>query len=346
MLTTTLDGLWALQVLSGIEVLAPEMGLRPHLPSVEPKRLALQHPVAAELLAAGVIDESGALDSTVLEWLTVLSRRDIGLLMYFRIPDDDDEPPRVLLARFAQWWVAMERSADIVRISGAGIASNEGAANSALNAQIERLCGTNTPAALRPVTLDAEAMRSAATSLEDLRRFFSRQGLEPDQLHMLELAADPARSAQASIVAIQAGVDTGRPTRTFIEQGGVTIIDTPEGRLVVEQVCTARQAMDDPGPGDQESHRFCDQPFGATPAGRSGMVFISKSCLVERYRVNVSIGIVTNPWTASSNSRGTRADRLGRSALRSLPKPRFGIGNITHLRYGRTTQNSAWWRLA
>ena len=120
------------------------MGLRPHLPSVEPKRLALQHPVAAELLAAGVIDESGALDSTVLEWLTVLSRRDIGLLMYFRIPDDD-EPPRVLLARFAQWWVAMERSADIVRISGAGIASNEGAANSALNAQIERLCGTNTP---------------------------------------------------------------------------------------------------------------------------------------------------------------------------------------------------------
>jgi hypothetical protein len=237
-LTTTLDGLWALQVLSGIEVLAPEMGLRPHLPSVEPKRLALQHPVAAELLAAGVIDESGAVDSTVLEWLTVVSRRDIGLLMYFRIPDDD-EPPRVLLARFAQWWVAMERSADIVRISGAGIASNEGTANSALNAQIERLCGTNTPAALRPVTLDAEAMRGAATSLEDVRRFLNRQGLEPDRLHMLELAADPARSAQASIVAIQAGVDTGRPTRTFIEQGGVTIIDTPEGRLVAEQVCTA-----------------------------------------------------------------------------------------------------------
>ncbi|MEB3980896.1 ESX secretion-associated protein EspG [Mycobacterium sp. 663a-19] len=238
MLTTTLDGLWALQVLSGIEVLAPELGLRPHLPSVEPKTMALQHPVAAELLAAGVIDESGAVDSTVLEWLTVLGRRDIGLIMYFRIPDDDD-PPRVVLARFAQWWVALERSADIVRISGAGIASNEGSASSALNAQIERLCGGNTPATLRPVTLDAEAMRAAAASLEDVRGFFRRQGLEPDQLHMLELAADPARSAQASIVAIQAGVDTGRPTRTFIEQSGVTIIDTPEGRLVVEQVSTA-----------------------------------------------------------------------------------------------------------
>ncbi|HSS26107.1 MAG TPA: ESX secretion-associated protein EspG, partial [Mycobacterium sp.] len=145
----------------------------------------------------------------------------------------------VLLARFAQWWVAVERSADLVRISGAATASNEGTASSAVNVQIERLCGTNTPAALRPVTLDADAMRGAATSQESLHAFLTRHGLEPDQLHMLKLATDPVRSAQASIVAIQSGVDTGRPTRTYIEQGAVTIIDTPEGRLVVEQVCTA-----------------------------------------------------------------------------------------------------------
>ena len=36
-LTTTLDGLWVLQVLSGIESLAPELGLRPVLPSAEPR---------------------------------------------------------------------------------------------------------------------------------------------------------------------------------------------------------------------------------------------------------------------------------------------------------------------
>jgi EspG family len=237
-LTTTLDGLWALQVLTGIEVLAPEMGLRPHLPSVEPKRQALEHPVMAELRAAGVVDESGAVDSTVLEWLTVLSRRDIGLLMHFRMPDDD-EPPRVLLARFAQWWVAMERSGDLVRISGAGTASNEGTASAALNAQIERLCGANAPAALRPVTLDADGMRAAATDEESLHRFLGRQGLETDQLQLMEVATDPGRSAQASIVAIQSGVDNGRPTRTHIDQGAVTIIDTPEGRLVAEHVASA-----------------------------------------------------------------------------------------------------------
>ena len=42
MLTTTLDGLWVLQVLSGIEVLAPELGLRPILPSLETAQLALE----------------------------------------------------------------------------------------------------------------------------------------------------------------------------------------------------------------------------------------------------------------------------------------------------------------
>lgn len=234
MLTTTLDGLWVLQVLTGIEVLAPEMGLRPHLPSVEPKRLALEHPVTADLRAAGVVDESNAVDRTVVEWLTVLSRRDIGLLILFRMPGDE-KPTRVLLTRFAQWWVVMERSADLVRITAAGTAATEGTANAALDAQIERLCGSNRPASLRPVTLDEDAMRGAAAE-QSLHTFLNNQGLQPDQVRLLELAADPARSAQASIVALQSGVDTGQPTRTHIEQGAVTIVDTPEGRLVADHV--------------------------------------------------------------------------------------------------------------
>lgn len=233
MLTTTVDGLWALQVLTGIEVLAPELGLRPHLPSVEPKRLALGHPVTAELRAVGVIDASDTVDSTVVEWLTVLSRRDIALLMQFGTPGSD-EAARVLLARFAQWWVAIERSADLVRISGAGTAGSEGTASAALSAQIERLCGTKAPAALRPVTVDADAMQSVATSRQALHRFLDSQGLEADQVQTLALATDPKRSAQASIVAIQSGVETGRPTRAHVEPSVVTIIDTPQGRLVAE----------------------------------------------------------------------------------------------------------------
>jgi EspG family len=237
-LTTTLDGLWALQVLTGIESLAPELGLRPHLPSVESKQLALEHPVTAELRAAGVINESNAVDSIVLEWLTVLSRRDIALFIQIRTPGEG-EPARVLLARFAQWWVAMERSASLVRISGAGTASAEGAASGVINAQIDRLCGEDIPARLRPVTLDAEVMRAASTSPESLSMFLADQRLEADQIRTLTLAADPCRSAQASIVAIQSGVATAQSRRTHIEQTAVTIIDTPDGRLVAENVISS-----------------------------------------------------------------------------------------------------------
>jgi hypothetical protein len=238
-------------VLTGIEVLAPEMGLRPHLPSVEPKHQALAHPVTAELRAAGVIDETDSVDGAVVEWLTVLSRRDIALMMHFRLPDG--EPTRALLARFAQWWVAIERSGDLVRISGAGIASNEGAASAALNAQIERLCGASDPAPLRPATLDADAMRAEATDERSLHTFLGNQGLEADQVHMLKLATDPQRSAQASIVAIQSGVDTGRPSRTYIEPGAVTIIDTPEGRLVAEHVSSGAKRWMIVAPGTKNN---------------------------------------------------------------------------------------------
>ncbi|WAJ45199.1 ESX secretion-associated protein EspG [Mycobacterium sp. Aquia_216] len=238
MLTTSLDGLWVLQVLTGIEVLAPEMGLRPHLPSVEPKHKALAHPVTVELRAAGAIDETDSVDGAIVEWLTVLSRRDVGLMIHFRLAENG-EPARAMLARFAQWWVAIERSGDLVRIGGVGISSSEGAASSVINAQIERLCGASDPAPLRPVTLDADAMRAAATDLKALHEFLGKQGLDADQVHMLKLANDPDRSAQASIIAIQSGVDNGQPTRTHIDHGAVTIIDTPEGRLVAEHVPSA-----------------------------------------------------------------------------------------------------------
>ncbi len=234
-LTTTVDGLWALQVLTGIETIAPELGLRPHLPSVEPKQLALQHPVTAELRDVGAVDECGAVDPTVVEWLTVLSRRDVALVLHIRTPRDD-EPARVLLARFAQWWVVLERSADLIRISGAGTTTAEGTADTVLNQQIERLCGRNEPAPLRPVTLDAGAMRSAAAGQETLQTFLAGQRVDADQLRLLTLAADPDRSAQASVVAAQSGVETGQFQRTHVEAGAVTIIDTLEGRLVAEEV--------------------------------------------------------------------------------------------------------------
>ena len=248
MLTTTVDGLWVLQVLSGIEVLAPELGLRPHLPSVETRQMALSHPVADELRAAGVITDAGAVDDAVLEWMTVLSRRDVALLIYAQTPTQEVAPERVLMARFAQWWVVLERNGILVRLSGLGTATSEESAGVLINAQIERLCGGMKAGSLRPVTLDVPELLAAVRDRGSLRTFLLDQRLDSDQVAMLTLAADPERSAQASVVAIQSGMPTG-PARSHIDQGAVTIIDTPQGRLVSEHVTRAGKSWMIVSPG-------------------------------------------------------------------------------------------------
>ncbi len=234
MLTTTVDGLWVLQVLTGIEVLAPELGLRPHLPSVETTQMALAHPVAEELRSAGVIADGGV-DDAVVEWMTVLSRRDVGLLVYAQTPDRSEDPERILLARFAQWWVVLERCGAVVRLSAAGTASTEHAAALVINAQIDRLCDRIPAAGLRPVTLDAGELTRNVRDREGLRRFLIQQRLDGDQVRALLSASEPDRCAQASIVAIQSGAREA-PGRTHIEAGAVTIIDAPTGRMVAEHV--------------------------------------------------------------------------------------------------------------
>jgi hypothetical protein len=233
-LTTTIDGLWVLQVLTGIEVLAPELGLRPILPSAETRHMALAHPMAAELRDVGVIDEAGAVDDVVKEWLTVLARRDVALLIHLSTPGAQDLPTRALLARFAQWWVVLERSEDIVRISGAGTSNTESAANDVVNATINRLCGTLDPAPLQPVTVDIDKVMAGVNGQEMLREHLLRERLDGDQLQILMMAADMRRTARAFIVAIQSGVDSGQPTRKHFEESVVTVADTPEGRLVGE----------------------------------------------------------------------------------------------------------------
>jgi hypothetical protein len=237
-LTTTVDGLWVLQVLTGIEVLASELALRPILPSVETPRMALAHPIAAELRAAGVIDGSGTVDTAVVEWLTVLARRDVALLIYVQ-RTEEKAPARAILARFDKWWVVMERSENLVRISGAGTSTTESAANNVVTHQVERLCGTLEPAPLQPVTVDVDEVMAGVSNRETLRHQLLRQRLDGDQLQILMMAADMRRSARAFIVAIQSGVDTGEPTRAHIEQSVVAIADTPEGRLVGEHFSSA-----------------------------------------------------------------------------------------------------------
>lgn len=248
MLTTTLDGLWVLQVLSGLEVLAPELGLRPHLPRIESATSALAHPAAQELRNAGVIDAVGAVDPTVREWLTVLSRRDMALLLCAQTPAGGKESDRALLARFAQWWVSLERYGSQVRLSGAGTASTEESAGGLINVQIHRLCGRMAPAAMKPVTLAVDELLRVVRETGNLRAFLADRRFDNEQIALLTLAANTQESAQASVIAIQSGIPDG-PARRHISRDTVTVIDTPRGRLVADHVIRGGRSWMIVGPG-------------------------------------------------------------------------------------------------
>jgi hypothetical protein len=248
-LTTTIDGLWVLQAVTGVEQLCPELGLRPLLPRLETAEYALRHPVVPELVACGALDEAGNPDRMIREWMTVLLRRDLGLLLHISVPGR--EPTRAAICRFASWWVVLERHGDLVRLYPVGTASNEAAAAELVVGQVERLCGVAEAAPLRPVTVRTEELLESVHDAVSLRSFLLGQRLDVDQLHIITMAADPARSAYAAIVALQAGVGPDKTARLAIGESSVAIVDTSAGRLCVEGVTSGGRRYQVLSPGSR-----------------------------------------------------------------------------------------------
>lgn len=240
MLTTTLDGLWVLQAVTGIETLCPELGLRPLLPRLDTAERALRHPIAEELTEIGVLDDQGEADPMVREWLTVILRRDIALMLNLNFPGrpygDPQHMTRVSISRFASWWVVLERYDQEVRLYPAGRATDQAAGGDLLVGQIERLCGVTEAAQLRPVTLDTKELLERVRDQDSLRRYLAAQRLDIDQQQIVAMAADPEVSGQANIVAIQPGAGPEELARMAIGDTAVLISDTPAGRVCVENV--------------------------------------------------------------------------------------------------------------
>lgn len=249
MLTTTVDGLWVLQAVTGVEQTCQELGLRPLLPRLDTAERALRHPVAAELMAVGALDQAGNADPMVREWLTVLLRRDLGLLVTIGVPGG--EPTRAAICRFATWWVVLERHGNLVRLYPAGTASDEAGAGELVVGQVERLCGVAEAAPLRPVTVDADELLHAVRDAGTLRSYLLSQRLDVDQLQMVTMAADPTRSAHATLVALQAGVGPEKSARILVGDSTVAIVDTAAGRICVESVTSGQRRYQVLSPGSR-----------------------------------------------------------------------------------------------
>jgi hypothetical protein len=81
--------------------------------------------------------------------------------------------------------------------------------------------------------------------------FLLDQRLDVDQLQIVTMAADPSRSAQAAIVALQAGIGPEQTARTVVGDSTVAIVDTPAGRVCVESVTSGQRRYQVLSPGSR-----------------------------------------------------------------------------------------------
>ena len=96
MLTTSVECVWALQALVGVERMPTALHLKPFIPSAHADLIvettAGGTPLSGtaqyhSLVSAGVIDHRGQVDAAVRDWLTVLGRPDREVVLTIRRPD-------------------------------------------------------------------------------------------------------------------------------------------------------------------------------------------------------------------------------------------------------------------
>jgi hypothetical protein len=255
-LTTTPNGVWVLQALLGVETLPVALRLRPFIPSLYDESLVVQTtagpvPVArtveyASLLAAGVIDAAGAVDDTVRDWMTVLSRAERQVVLAIRRPDPatvGDASPTVqervlVVCRHRRWLAMAARDGDEVVIDAVGESEQS-------DRQAELICnvmlpafGDADPADIEGVNVPAELMYStlnnAAPHGQDaLVSALARLGLAPPLTEVLTAAARFDESAMAVLSVIDTGVTTRVHPRVL------TVADTAYGRVSITTSASA-----------------------------------------------------------------------------------------------------------
>ena len=255
-LTTTPNGVWVLQALLGVETLPVALRLRPFIPSLYDDSVVVATtagpvPVAqtaehASLVAAGVIDAAGAVDGTVRDWMTVLSRAERQVVMAIRGPDPatvGDASPTVqervlVVCRHRRWLAMAARDGDEVVFDAVGESEHP-------DQQVELICnamlpafGDADPADIEGVNVPAELMyttlNNAAPHGHDvLVPALARLGLAPPLPEVLTAAARFDESAMAVVSLIDTGVSTTVHPRVL------TVADTAYGRVSITTSASA-----------------------------------------------------------------------------------------------------------
>lgn len=245
-LTTTVNGLWILQALLGIETMPTALRVKPFIPSVHGdltvETTAGPLPITQTgeylgLVQAGVIDAQGAVDDIVRDWMTVLGRPERQVLLMIRRPNGiaDDGTPLVherimVVCQHRRWLAMIARDGDDVVLDAVGEADSPGA-------QIELMCqpllaaigeapaadidGFNLPTDLLQSTME----HAHAGGRDTVSAAMARLGLQPQQAEVLTASTRHDESAMAVVAVVDRGISH------HVHPQILTIADTEYGRI-------------------------------------------------------------------------------------------------------------------
>jgi hypothetical protein len=247
MLTTSVEGVWVLQALVGVESMPAALHLKPFIPSAHGDlvvettlgrlplvRTAQYHSLAA----AGVIDEHGQVDAVVRDWMTVLGRPEREVVLTIRRPDQappDTSGPTVservmAICRHRRFVAMAARDGNEMVIGGVGEADEP-------DRQIDYMCqmivpalGDHPPADVDGVNLSKEVLTSALDAAagkgpEAMAAALRSLGLGPWEVQVLGAAAGLDSSAMAVVVVVDHGAQLRPHPRVL------TVADTEYGRV-------------------------------------------------------------------------------------------------------------------
>jgi len=246
MLTTSTDGVWILQALTGAERMPTPLRLKPFIPSAHGDLIvettAGKLPVQQtrqyhDLVEAGVIDAAGQVDGTVRDWMTVISKAEREVMLTIRRPDQPATDTtgstvheRVLVVCRYQRWLAMAaRDGDEMVIGGVGETEDP-------HEQIEAICnmiipalGDAPPADIEGINLPRNVIQHAVESSSGdpaaIAAALRHAGLGPWEVEVMLAATDRERSAMGVVAVLDHG--TGLRVHPHV----LTVADSDYGRI-------------------------------------------------------------------------------------------------------------------
>ena len=247
MLTTSVEGLWVLQALLGVESMPVALHLKPFIPSAHGSLIVQtdagwvplnQTAQYHSLVAAGVIDDRGRVDDVVRDWMKVLGRPEREVVLVIRrpsgLPGDDEAPTvceRVMVVCLHRRWMAMAArdGAEIV-IGGVGEAEDT-------DRQIELMCrvlvpafGESMAAEIEGVNVEMDTLLSALNAAapsgrEAISTALARVGLPPHEVEVVTAANRLDESAMAVVSIIDHDLEVRPHPRVL------SVADTAYGRV-------------------------------------------------------------------------------------------------------------------